>query len=109
MLGTLCFEKLRAHQSRSSHRAVRPVNPKLWTIDLSKQVERAKVYAQSTQRKSFYNLATIWPMNRQFFETIGRLLVRPWKLRTSFALGVCPLLRLLLNLHKIRVDSDNKR
>src|SRR4029077_16205242 len=31
MVGTLGFEKLRAHRSRSSHQAVRLVNPKLWT------------------------------------------------------------------------------
>src|SRR5436190_21371401 len=31
MIGTLGFEKLRAHRSRSCHQAVRLVNPKLWT------------------------------------------------------------------------------
>jgi hypothetical protein len=59
-------------------------------VDLWKRVERAEVYAQSTQRKSFCNLATIWPMNRQFFETIGLLLVRPWKLTNQFLAGRLP-------------------
>jgi hypothetical protein len=105
MLGTLCFEKLRAHQSRSSHRAVRPVNPKLWTIDLSKRVERAKVYAQLKQK----NLATIWPMKREFLKQSISLLVRPWELTNQFLAGRLPCTSLFLNVHKIKVESDNKR
>jgi hypothetical protein len=40
---------------------------------------------------------------------IGLLLVRPWKLTNQFSLAVCLPPSPFLNLHKIRVDSDNKR
>jgi hypothetical protein len=54
------------------------------------RAERAEDYAESTQRKSVCNLATIWPMNRRFFETIGLLVVRPWKLANQFLAGRLP-------------------
>ena len=46
----------------------------------------------------------------KFFATIGLLLVRPWKLTNQFlAERLVSTGPVFFNVHKIRVESDNKR
>jgi hypothetical protein len=58
------------------------VNPKLSLLR-----GKPRMYAQSTQQRSFRNLAIVWPTNQQKFCSVTQRLAQSSQLRASAGIG----------------------